>query len=542
MKRIFTYILLTLIVVACHIESPQTPVAQFRFTPEGGCTFPCTVKFTSESENAASIQWDFGDGVKHTDLSVEHKFSSPGTYYVKLIVKGVDGGSSGITQMVHVDTVKPFSLSGDNNFPTDIISDNNGNIYVSGTAKGQVDFGEQHKFTSKGGDDFFVAKFDSTGQCLWLYSDGSVGNDHGNAIVLDKENNVYLTGFVAGTVSNWNNRPRGGVDGFVVKIDGKGKSDWVKTFGGPLDDQGRSLAFFQAGEGPNLYLVGTIEGDNVSINIDFDSNHQTQANGRDGFLALINTDDKQFTTVKTISGPDIQAPETVAVDDQGNAYIAGAFLKSIQIPGKASIQSVDSVDVFVAKWGLIPQNFLWAQRAGSPGVDFAYDIVVDRLRNVFVTGMHSGTFKDLPLQSDGDENVYLGKWDTNGNVLKARNGFTNGVKDYHGGIALTDKGNIVIAGSFTNSAQFPMSRGRTISSNGGTDIIITEVDAEELYQAGNFAARAGGVLEDRVNKICVTKEGFVYATGWFYGNAPYKNVELRGTSGVRNTFIVRYKL
>jgi len=87
-----------------------------------------------------------------------------------------------------------------------------------------------------------------------------------------------------------------------------------------------------------------------------------------------------------------------------------------------------------------------------------------------------------------------------------------------------------------------MAKGRSVSALGGTDIIITEVDPNHLDRASDFIAKTGGILEDRVNKICVTKSGYVYAAGWFFGKPTYKAVELEGQPDIQNTFIVRYKL
>lgn len=545
MKRFFYYILLASIAIACHIETPQKPLARFTYTPEGGCTHPCEFTFTSESEYAESILWDFGDNTKkESGRSVKHTFPAAGTYKVKLIVKGVEGGSSGSTQVVHVDHVQPFSLSGGYNIPTDIVSDDQGNIYVSGTASGTVQFDNEHILQSKGGNDFFVAKFDSTLRCLWLYTDGSAGDDHGNAIALDKQNNVYLTGFVAGQVSAWNKwniSHKGSEDGFVTKINANGTLSWVKTFGGPMSDQGRSLAFYQAGEGEKLYLVGRVQGDNVTANIDFNQNPRQKANEHDGFFVLVNALNGTFGEPMMISGADTQIPEAIAVDLQGNAYIVGLFNNTLQFPGLKPINSVNQTDAFVAKWSRI-DGLQWLRQIGSGGNDYGYDIEVDGSGNVFATGMHSGTLEEFPLSSKGDENVYLLKWNADGKILNGRNGFVDNDKDYHGGIALTSAGNIVIAGSFSNSAQFPMKRGRSVSALGSTDIFITEVDPDNLDPAGDFIAKFGGILEDRVNKICVTKSGFVYAAGWFYGSPTYKAFQLEGKQDTENTFIVRYKL
>lgn len=546
MKRFFTYILLITIVIACHIETPQRPASKFTFTPANGCKAPCWVTFKSEAENAESIQWDLDDGTQlKSGDSLQYEFKVAKSYQVKMIVKGVDGGSSGYTQTVKIEAPSPeaFSISGGKNFPTDIVADAKGNVYISGTGQGNIDFGNgKVSNLTKGSDDFFVAKYNSTGQCQWVYTDGSAGEDHANALAIDSLNRLYVTGFVGGPVAGSGTSAKGQLDGFVAMLDaGSGARKWFTTFGGPKNDQGRSLAFYQAGEGPKLYLTGTVEGDNSSNNIEFDS-HRTPANDRDGFLVLLNAVNGSFDTPTMITGPDIQAPEAIAVDVFGNAYLAGAFLKTINV-SSLSRTSVDSVDVFVAKWRRIGQTFEWVRRAGSDRVDFAYDVIVDQnSKNIFVTGMHSGYLRELELNSANDENVYLGKWDVNGQVQIAGNGFSDGNQDYHGGIALASNGDIVIAGSFYGNGWFPMSSEASVRSKGSTDIIITKVDPKSLSPTIAKPITDGGIDEDRVNKICIIN-GYVYATGWFYESSTFNEVTLFGRSyPTPNTFITRYKL
>lgn len=549
MNRLFTYILLTSIVIACHIETPQRPVSRFKFTPGNGCKAPCTITFIGESENGEAIWWDFGDGSEpKSGDSVSHLFAAAKSYEVKLTVKGVDGGSSGFTQMVNIEAPSPeaFSMSGDQNFPTDIVADAKGNVYVSGTGSGTINFGIGFTRTlSNGADDFFVAKYNNAGQCQWVYTDGSSGDDHANAIALDSANHVYLTGFVSGALVGGGTSAKGNLDGFVAMLDAtSGASIWFKTFGGPMNDQGRSLAFYQVGVGPKLYLTGTVEGDGMNRNIEFD-NYRKLADDRDGFLVIMDVNAAQgtFGDPEMMTGPNIQAPEAIAVDKSGNAYITGAFLTTIKFPS-TSLEGLDSVDVFVAKWKRIGQTFQWARRAASSGVDFAYDILVDdKSENVYVTGMHTGYLGELQLNSADDEDVYLGNWDTSGEVQNnARNGFSERNEDYHGGIALTSDDEIVIAGSFSDKGWFPMKSDPSVKSKGSTDIIITKLDPQSLNPTIDKPVTDGGNDEDRVNKIC-TINGYVYAAGWFYESSTFNGVTLNGRSyPTRNTFIARYRL
>lgn len=545
MKKFFTYLLLTTVAIACNVEMPQKPVSRFSFLPANGCKAPCTVQFTSEAINAKSIQWDFGDG---SDLQsgdhIKHEFKEAKTYQVKLIVNGVEGGSSGSMRAVDIDAIGPFNFTGGFNFPTDITADPDGNIYVSGVARGTVKIADGFTInTVNGSDDFFVAKFNSAGQCQWVYTDGSPDNDHVNALALDVNNDVYITGFVAGKVTKSEMSSRGQLEGFVAKIKGSdGEAKWFNTFGGPLNDQGRSLTFYKAGEGSVIYLAGQVQGDDLKRDILFNGVYNHKTADTDGFFAIVNALTGDFRQVSIMGGKGDQIAESIDVDEQGNAFIAGKFLETVAVPGMETLTSIANSDIFVAKYGRIAKGFQWVRRLASVGDDYVGDIVVNNSEEVFVTGMHNDSFDEFPLRSSGDENVFIAKWNTNGDPLMAQNGFADHERDYDGGIAITERGTIVLAGSYSGNGWFPMSTSQKKMFQGGTDILVTELDSRTLEQTGDLMVREGGVLEDRVNAICVTRSGYVYVTGWSEGSPTYRGVTLNGDKELLQTFVVRYKL
>ncbi|MGX5857330.1 PKD domain-containing protein [Dyadobacter jiangsuensis] len=630
MKRLLVYILLASATFGCHIDIPLKPVAKFRFTPESGCQAPCEVTFTSESENAAALQWDFNDGSPLQTASgneIKHTFTSGKIYEVRLMAKGVDGGTSGETRSVKIDapaasepeadfkytitndSIAPaavtfnnqsknattytwdfgdtgsasnisteqnpnhtysnagsyvvtltakndqnvtdtqsytivikasvpstdaVSISGGSSFTTDIFVDGSGNIYICGEAAGTIQLGNGKSYTSQSGSkDFFVAKYNSAMQCQWVAGGGSTTEDHANGLAVDANGNVFVTGFLAGALVGESTAPKGGLDGFVAKFDGStGVRQWIKTFGGSDKDQGRSIAYFNS----KIYLAGHVTG-----NIDF-GGATSSANGTDGFLVSVDPSTGAFAQPTIFGGSNEQQVEDITVDSDGNIYLAGTFSGSITLKGIAQpMSAAGEVDVFVAKWATGSDQFQWAKRAGSGADEFAYDIVVDASKNVYVTGMHSGNVAELSLPASALKNVYLGKWNANGEVQKAKNGFNELKDDFHGGIALNTNGNILIAGSFEDKARFPMTTGQEKNGVGNIDILITEVDPTELNATGQFTVSDGGAGNDRVNRICIAS-GYVYATGWFRGTATFNNVQLNGVSTVDNTFIARYKL
>jgi hypothetical protein len=82
MKRIiFISLVLPLFLFSCELS----PRAYFSATP-GDPIVGEEVWFTNESDNAASFEWDFGDGYISTEVNPIHKFTASGTFTVVLKV------------------------------------------------------------------------------------------------------------------------------------------------------------------------------------------------------------------------------------------------------------------------------------------------------------------------------------------------------------------------------------------------------------------------------------------------------------------------
>lgn len=75
-----------------------------------------------------------------------------------------------------------------------ITNDAAGNIYMVGNFKGTASFGSK-SLTSKGYYDIFLAKYSPEGQLVWIQQEGGSDLDEGNGIVLDKNGNIYITGY-----------------------------------------------------------------------------------------------------------------------------------------------------------------------------------------------------------------------------------------------------------------------------------------------------------------------------------------------------------
>lgn len=87
-------------------------------------------------------------------------------------------------------------------YGTAMTIDTSGNLYTSGYFGDVVDFDPNAgtiNLGSKGAFDFFVQKLDKNGNLIWAKSMGGTLPDYSNAMAIDPDRNVFLTGHFEGT-------------------------------------------------------------------------------------------------------------------------------------------------------------------------------------------------------------------------------------------------------------------------------------------------------------------------------------------------------
>lgn len=87
--------------------------------------------------------------------------------------------------------------------PISTILDTAGNSYTIGYFTGIVDVDPSDRIfalSSQGGSDFYITKFDATGNLLWARSGGGLQNDRASDIVLDEQGNLHIVGIFSGSV------------------------------------------------------------------------------------------------------------------------------------------------------------------------------------------------------------------------------------------------------------------------------------------------------------------------------------------------------
>ncbi|MEO5350176.1 MAG: SBBP repeat-containing protein, partial [Magnetococcus sp. YQC-3] len=281
--------------------------------------------------------------------------------------------------------------------------------------------------TSAGSDDIFVQKLDSAGNLAWAKQIGAAGLDYGNSLAVDGNGNVYVTGSFSGTVDFdpgegvSNLTSAGGWDIFIQKLDASGNLMWAKRAGAQSGDQGYSLKVDDTG---NVYLTGYFQN-----TVDFDPGegvtNLTSEGSTDIFIQKLDSSGN-LLWVKQSGGPGNDQGLSLAVDGSGNVYTTGYFINFADFdpgPGTSYLDCAGNLDIFIQKLDA-SGNLVWAKRAGGAGWDYGRSLAVDGGGNVYVTGTFAGTVDfDMGegianLTSVAGSNVFLLKLDADGNLAK----------------------------------------------------------------------------------------------------------------------------
>jgi hypothetical protein len=279
----------------------------------------------------------------------------------------------------------------------DIAIDASGSVYITGhTLSENFPVLNAIQPQRKGVRDAFVLKINSAGSAL-VYSTflGSSGDlDYGFGIAVDGAGSAYVTGQTTKddfpTVNPLQPANGGFGEIFVSKLSPDGTALVYSTYlGGADNESGKSIAVDSAG---NAIITGAT----VSSNFPTANALQPAKNEfHDVFVAKINAAGSAlvYSTYLGGSGEDGNHDSNVAVDSDGNAYVAGNT-SSTDFPVVNAFQPVFggyAHDVFIAK--LDPQGsaLLYSSYLGGSTIvgglgDFAYGLALDGNGNAYVTG------------------------------------------------------------------------------------------------------------------------------------------------------------
>ncbi|UOQ99319.1 T9SS type A sorting domain-containing protein [Hymenobacter sp. 5317J-9] len=206
-----------------------------------------------------------------------------------------------------------------------------------------------------------------------------------------------------------------------------------------------------------------------------------------------------------------------AADAFGNVYMAGQFAGTVTI-GSTTITSVGIIDAFVAKFNPATNQFVWIKTAGEAGGTTFPSALAVSGTNVYVAGDFGTTtsFDGINLISAGYDDVFVAKLVDAGStasfVWVQRAGGTG--RDYANSLSVAGMG-VYIAGSFADNSNFTASFGSfTLNSAGQNDAYVAKLVDAGASASFAWAKQMGGANGDAASSVWVSGTN-VYVAGSF---------------------------
>ena len=435
-----------------------------------------------------------------------------------------------------------------------MVQDKAGNIYMAGVYTGTLAIGT-HVYTSLGEQDVYVAKYNSSGQPLWVKTGGSIAKETVGGIAIDTTGNIYVTGsFGAHTIyptvytdtayfDNDTIMSKGQEDVFLAKYTNSGTLIWLRGYGSAYNDAGTSLVSNHA---QKITLTGTFSSFGPTSPchgvINFDNLSATSAG--DGEIFIVSVDANGNAQWLEVYGGYDEASKSIQVDSNDNIYMTGYFYSHIYF-GSHLITSISTGfvigDIFVAKFNPIGQA-LWAKAIGGAGGSSSvggaveiYGMTVTESGNAYVTGSYSRCnckiygLSSLPYKDQFQ--VFLVRYTTDGVPVWARN-MGGGSDSYSYALCSDKQEHVYVTGFFNGIGIFGTD---TVAGYGGADAYIVKYDS-----AGNkvWLLDAGGNSYDAGYGITCNSDGStLYLCGAYGSNMFHCGTQTATSNGGENFYI-----
>lgn len=283
-----------------------------------------------------------------------------------------------------------------------IAVDGLGNVYTTGSFKGNVDFDPGSGITTLSAgalldkSDMFVQKLDINGNFLWAINAGA-SNHHaeGNAIKVDHSGNVYTTGYFEDsddfdpgsgiTILT----SGGGRDTFIQKLDSNGQFLWAKSIIGGSNNLSTSIVINTLSG--NIFIAGYFEG-TTDFNPSNAISYNLTANSRDAYTLKL-TANGDFGWARQIGGVGFDVAEDITIDDNGDVLTTGYFQNTVDFNPESGVFNITSnggYDAFIQKLTKDQGSLIWAIGTGDANAQ-AGRAIITHIDKIYTTGNFEGS-------------------------------------------------------------------------------------------------------------------------------------------------------
>ncbi|ESU22081.1 hypothetical protein FEDK69T_20560 [Flavobacterium enshiense DK69] len=436
-----------------------------------------------------------------------------------------------------------------------------GDVYSAGYFYGSCDFdlGPNQSFLNAANSgSMFMAKYNDAGGYLWAKRLEGEGMALVSSMVLDQDENIYVSGTLSGEIDF---DPGAGIsilngtEGdeivsklFLAKYDSDGKYLWAKAVGSSVISHS-----FALDPQRNVLVSGYFYGTG-----DFDPDAGTATLVSDGssdaFIAKYDVNG-HYVWAKRIDNSEQIMPNSVVCDNSGNFYCAGFFSGATDFdPGIPTVVYNSALNqaynAFLVKYN--PNgDFVWVKVPQGEAPIKAKSIAIDPTGNLIVAGTFGfGNINLNPGGSNGNldgqeaANLYFAKYGSNGGFIWVKGASSQGSSVEANDVSTDALGNVYLTGYFMNRIDFD-------PNVQNQNILISSALTPDVFFAkygnnGNFlwAKSIGGDGYDSGTSLSL-KNNKLLLTGDFSGEGDFdatSGITALTCLNVNNMFLAKYSL
>ncbi|EMK11843.1 beta-propeller repeat protein [Leptospira kirschneri serovar Bim str. 1051] len=347
-------------------------------------------------------------------------------------------------------------------------------------------------------DDLFDLTIYSDSKTFELERTLSIGapnaNTYGRSLTVDEKDFIYITGDTDRGIYNNSAAASGNRDLILGKYDSQMNPIWTKQIG----NVGTTL---------HATDIAVDTNDNVYVTGNTNRNYPRALMGKvDLFLIKFDSNGNQIWSKQKGIAKHETIPQKMTLDALGNVYIVGNSDGPLGGP-------LTGWNGFIIKFksngdeDWIRQ--IGVERAQSSSKGITFDKITG---NIYIIGIGNINYETNAPSSIGDEDIFIFKYDSNGNGRFFAQLGSADTSFYEASISVDPFGSILIGGS---------SNGRFETTLGGTNKLGTIIKYDSrgtLQWVRQFGPIGGFLQETQVSSIITDKSGNIFTTGSTNGN------------------------
>jgi hypothetical protein len=330
-------------------------------------------------------------------------------------------------------------------------------------------------------EDFFIAKFDTSGDCLWAKKAGGPNNDGATAITINSSGEIIVAGNFNSALTIDTVMVQSGSS--LLKFDENGNCLWAhKIFNANGNGYDGFFARLKT-KGENIFGFGSCEVDSFVVDTT-----EVKTNFISGQYILAKFDSSGHSQwITPCAGSGINSGFGLTIDDVGSCYITGQF-SGVAIFQDDTIYNSHSSDLFIAKYNPSGE-VMWVSQGHSSNFAIGKSLAVSPSNNFYLTGAFSDTisFDNDTIVGSGAVNLLLLRFDSTGSFI----GLKDVINTAGECVDVDNAGLVYLTGGLFGTTAF------------GSNQPISNLGLNNIFVAKSDAITGENVLEKTNNSLVI---------------------------------------